>query len=134
VLKDLIADWELLVNRAILLGQEHTVFYICHLLKNIFLIEIPIADQNHLIWRKLTFFEEKILERRITGISIPTWAQLILISAGRNWRERLAFVWESLFPRPDILRQVFANSPQISVKQLYWRRFLQILGMIKAGQ
>ena len=127
------SDWEVLLNRSKMLGQEHTICYICHLLERIFNIEIPIVTPDHLIGRGLTFFEARILKRRINGISIPTWAQLIMISNGRRFRERISFFYETLFPRPEVLRQVFANSPQFSVPKLYWRRVLQMMGFGKAS-
>jgi len=125
------SDWEVLLNRSKMLGQEHTICYICHLLERIFNIEIPIVTPDHLIGRGLTFFEARILKRRINGSSIPTWAQLIMISNGRRFGERISFFYETLFPRPEVLRQVFANAPQLSVPQLYWRRVLQVMGIGK---
>jgi len=121
------SDWEALLNRAKMLGQEHTICYIGHLLERIFDIEIPIVIPDRLIGRGLTFFEARILKRRINGISIPTWAQLIMISNGKSLPERFSFFVETLFPRPEVLRQVFANAPDLSVPQLYWRRVLQVM-------
>jgi len=72
------------------------------------------------------------LNRRIEGRPIPTWAQLMMISNGRGMRERLSFFIETLFPRPEVMRQVFANTPQLSVPQLYWRRVLQLMGFSRA--
>ncbi len=127
------SDWEALLKRAKLLGQEHTICYLGYLLERIFKIAIPIVTPDHLMGRGLTFFEARILKRRIEGISIPTWAQLIMISSGRSLPERMAFLVETLFPGPEVLRQVFANAPQLSVPQLYWRRVLQVIGLGKAS-
>jgi hypothetical protein len=56
-----------------------------------------------------------------------------MISNGRRFRERLSFFYETLFPRPEVLRQVFANSPQLSVPQLYLRRVLQVIKLGKVS-
>ena len=92
---------------------------------------MPPEILSHLDDWKPNIFERKVLHKRINGHSIPTWAQLILISTGKGFYERLSFVKESLFPRPKILRQVFPNSSNLSDGQLYWKRVLQILGSFK---
>jgi hypothetical protein len=135
-IKNLVSGWELsnwksLVNRAEELGQEATLHYIIFVINNIFNLKIPPEILSYFDNWKPNIFERKVLRKRINGNSIPTWTQLILISAGKGLRERLSFVRETLFPRPKILRQVFANSPQLSVRQLYWKRVLQILGSFK---
>jgi hypothetical protein len=99
-------------------------------LNNIFNLKLPPKIRALLDEWQPNFFERKVLGLRVRGRSIPTWTQLILVSAGKGLRQRLSFVRETLFPRPKILRQVFANSPQLSVRQLYWKRLLQIFGAI----
>ena len=125
--------WEMLVGRAKILGVEHIVSYVTYLLKNIFEIKIPARSQPHLARRRLSFFERKILKRRINGTLLPVWSQMILISTGKSIKARLLFILESLFPRVEVLRQVFARSRGLSVPQLYWKRVLQIFGLTKAG-
>ncbi len=137
-IKHLIRDWdaskwETLARRAKILGTEHIVCYVSYLLQSIFEIEIPVASEARLAKRKLSLFEKKMLQRRVGGASLPAWAQLILISTGKGVKPRLLFMMESLFPKAEVLRQVFAGSQQRSVPQLYWKRVLQIFGLIKAG-
>ena len=122
------------IKRAEELGHKKTLRYILYLLTHLFDLRLPseiysFPDDN---W-KPGYIEKRILRRRIEGRSIPTWAQLIMISNGRRFRERVSFFYETLFPRPEILRQVFANYPQLSVPQLYWRRVLQVIKVIKAS-
>lgn len=125
------ADWKALVTRAEQIGQQNTLMYMLHLLTQIFKPRLPAEITAYLgAWRP-TCFERKILGRRISGDPIPTWSQLVLISAGKGMRQRLTFVRESLFPRPKILRQVFPSPANLSTRQLYWKRILQILGSFK---
>lgn len=120
-------EWDALVNRAEELGHQKTLLYILFMLTCIFDIHLP-ADISYFLnqWRP-GLLEKRMLTRRIEGRSIPTWAQLIMISNGRRFRERISFFYETLFPRPEVLRQVFANAPQLSVLRLYWRRVLQVI-------
>lgn len=124
------SDWDELVKRAEELGHKKTLRYILYLLTHLFDLKPPSGNCAILTKWKPGYLEKRILHRRIQGRSIPTWAQLMMISNGRRLRERISFFWETLFPRPEVLRQVFANSPQLSVRQLYWRRVKQVIGKI----
>jgi len=126
-------DWAALIDRADDLGHRVTLLYILYLLKNIFDIGLPAEISNFLNNWKPGFLEKVMLHRRINGRSIPSWSQLILISNGRKFGQRLSFFGETLFPRPQILRQVFANTPQLSVPQLYWKRVLQVIGIHRSN-
>lgn len=125
------SDWKALVNRAQQLGQQTTHFYMLYVLTNIFKLKLPAEISSYLDGWKPTIFERRILGRRISGSSIPTWGQLVLMSAGKGLLEKLSFVGETLFPRPKILRQVFPDSYNLSNGKLYWKRVLQILGSYK---
>ena len=124
-------DWKALVTRAEQLGQQTTLSYMLYILTNIFKLKLPAEISAYFNGWKPNTFERRILDRRISGSSIPTWSQLVLISAGKGIRERLSFVRETLFPRPKILRQVFPSPANLSDRQLYWKRVLQILGSFK---
>jgi len=126
-----LSDWQVLIKRAEELGQVSTMNYMLFVLNNIFNLKLPSKIAALLDEWQPSFFERRVLGLRVRGRSIPTWTQLILISAGKGLRQRLSFLRETLFPRSKILRQVFANSPQLSVRQLYWKRLLQILGSFK---
>jgi hypothetical protein len=121
-------DWAALIDRAGDLGHRQTLRYILYLLKNIFDIGLPAGISSFFNNWQPRFWENMMLHKRIQGRSIPTWAQLIMISNGRGFGQRFVFFCETLFPRPQVLRQVFADTPRLSVPQLYWRRVLQVMG------
>ena len=123
------SDWDALLKRAEELGHKKTLRYILYLLTHLFDLRLPSEVYSFLAKWKPGYLEKRILHRRIEGRSISTWSQLMMISNGRRMRERLAFIIETLFPRPEVLRQVFANTPQLSDRQLYWRRVLQVVGL-----
>jgi len=122
-------DWDSLLKRSEELGHKKTLLYILYLLIHIFDIRLPPEIYSFLNKWKPGFLEKRMLQRRIIGRSISTWAQLIMISNGRGFGKRCSFFCENLFPRPEVLRQVFANTPKLSVPQLYWRRVLQVMGL-----
>ena len=121
------ADWDSLIERAKELGHKKTLLYVLYLLFHIFGARLPEEIASFISSWIPGYIEKKILHRRIEGYPIPTWAQLMMISNGRKFGERMSFLYETLFPRPEVLRQVFANAPHLSVPQLYWRRMLQVI-------
>jgi len=125
------SDWEALMNRARELGQEKTVSYIFFLLLHLFDVQPPKQVRQFLERKRPHLLEKKVLAERIKGHSLPIWAPLVLFSSGKGLQKGFSLVFETLFPRPEILRQVFVDSPDRKVWQLYCMRVLQLFGMIK---
>ena len=125
-------EWEALIARAENLGIKGSVFYLSYLLRDLLDFKTPAEAQRILQKGKPNFLENMILKRRKTKKAISTWGQLFLLTSGQKFKKRLSFFIETMFPRPQILRQVFARTPDLKVWQLYWRRSLQILGLFKS--
>jgi hypothetical protein len=127
------SDWEALMNRAKELGQEKTLSYILFLLVNVFDFQLP-AEARHLMARKRPHvLEKRILGKRVTGGSLPFWAPVFLFSSGKGLRKRFTLIFESLFPRPEIMRQIFMDSPNRRLWQLYLMRVLQAIKRSKGA-
>jgi hypothetical protein len=125
------SDWDALIGRAQELGLQRTVAYICFLLSGSLNYELPSRAQQLLEGERLSLLEKRVLGQRVTGDSLPLWVPLVLFSSVKGFWKRLYFVLETLFPRPQILRQVFPNSFHWSVPHLYLKRIIQLLGMVK---
>jgi hypothetical protein len=126
------SDWEALIHRAAELRQEKTLLYIFFLLR-LFDFQLPQEASQFLQRKRLGFLEKKALEERIKRDSLPIWSPLLLISSGKGLRARFFFILETLFPRPEILRQVFPDSSNRKVWELYLKRVGQLLGFIKVS-
>ena len=124
-------DWERLGERADAMGQQKAVACILFLLANLFDYQPPLEAQIPLAKTCLNRLERMILNQRSKGHPLPQWSPLLLLSGGQGLRKRLALGFETLFPRPEILRQVFADASQLSVRQIYWKRVRQIVGAIR---
>lgn len=124
-------DWERLVHRAEDLGQKKTLMYIFFLLEQVFHFRIPRDAVELLQQNRLNSLEKEILRRRKKKGSLPLWGPVLLFSSQLGPGERLAFFFENLFPRTEILRQVFPSPPDLKPWQLYGKRSLQLLGMFK---
>jgi hypothetical protein len=77
----------------------------------------------------LSAVQRYLLRMRRKG-PLPKWSSLALLTTGHPVRQ-IEFALESMFPRPEVLRQVYAQRPDLSDRQLYGRRVRQLLGMVK---
>jgi hypothetical protein len=71
------------------------------------------------------------LRKRLNGRPLPDWAPLLLFTSGKGLTARMSFVFETLFPRPPILRQIFSATPNFKTWQLYLKRAFQLVGMVR---
>jgi len=126
------SDWEKLINRAGELGQEKTLVYIVFLLR-LFNFQLPQEAGQLLERKRLGFLEKKALETRIKKDSLPIWSPLLLVSSGKGLKARFSLILETLFPRPEILRQVFPDSRESKVWKLYLKRIAQLFGFIRVS-
>lgn len=125
-------DWDLFVTRCDELGQKRAVDYIMFLLAQLFgcraLIDVP----ERLDVKRLNRLERNILENRLHGRPLPAWSPLFLFTSGKGFFKKAAFIFENLFPRPEILRQVFANTADLKLWQLYLKRAMQLVTHVKS--
>jgi hypothetical protein len=121
-----VAEWEKLRRRARQLGQKKVLAVLVYLRQSLFGMRTPLTACEQL---NLTALDRYLLRIRKRG-PLPKWSSLALLSAGRCL-QRIEFVLESMFPRPEILRQVFAGRLDLRDWQLYGLRLRQLLGMLR---
>jgi hypothetical protein len=125
------SQWIEFIKRAAELGLENILRPIIFLLKAELGYQPSPEAQTVIKDVRPNFLEKKVLKKRKKLGALPRWSTLMLLPGGKGLRQRLAYIFEELFPRPDILRQVFAHRPGLKVWQLYWRRSLQLIGLFK---
>jgi len=125
------ADWDALVDRARLLGQQKCIAQTFFLIESLLGCQTPEEIRAKMV--PLHPMEKKVLRLRRNKESLPEWSTLILFCSGKGFRKGMIFFLETMFPRPHILRQVFAAEPGSSVIRLYTRRLLQLMGMVKSS-
>ena len=121
------AQWEGLMDRAKNLGQEKTLCFVFFLLHDRLAFPIPPVAAELMERKSFNILEKKALRGRKTGDSLPIWAPLLLFPSGKGLRTHLRFIFESAFPRPEILRQIFPSSSNVKVWRLYLKRVVQII-------
>jgi hypothetical protein len=124
-------DWEMLRTRGKELGQENAIDFSMILLTQLFDFREAVDAPKNLGFNRLNRLEKKILENRLNGRPLPTWSPMLLFTTRKGLSLKAAFIFESLFPRPEILRQVFANTPDLKIWQLYLKRALQLVSHAK---
>lgn len=123
------ADWHTLADRAEYLGLARSLAYIRYLLFRLLQFKTPAELNGFMEHYRPGTGATWLLRRRIHRHALPSWAPLILFSSRMTLREKLPFVWENLFPRLQVLRQVFPDSAQQQSWQLYLKRLAQITGI-----
>jgi Uncharacterised nucleotidyltransferase len=122
------SDWETLHNRAIEFGQGKILTYVLFLLSHL----LDYAPSEGVPWipeKRVNLIERKTLMGRVKGDSLPLWTPLFLFSSQGNLGAHLCFILETLFPRLEVLRQIFPSPPDATPWKLYLRRIFQILHM-----
>ncbi|MCJ7596537.1 MAG: nucleotidyltransferase family protein, partial [Desulfobacterales bacterium] len=120
------ADWKGLLGRAKDLGQEKTLCYLLFLLRHLFAFPLPEAARELTERKGLNILERKALRGRVKSGSLPPWAPLLLFPSGKGLRTQLLFISETLFPRPEIMRQIFPSFSGGKVWKLYLQRVAQL--------
>jgi len=69
------------------------------------------------------------LTRRATRGALPLWGPLVFFSSQSSLGSRAVSAFETLFPRPATLRQIFRDT-RTSLWRLYVRRFGQLVGWV----
>jgi hypothetical protein len=86
-----------LSNRADYLQQKRSLSYTLYLMDRIFYHKSAISS--------LSRFERGILEMKVKGKSTALTGPLMAMFCIHGFRKKLAFGWESLFPKKDIMKQ-----------------------------
>jgi hypothetical protein len=128
-----VEEWKALIDRAQELGLQKAAAQIVFLLELLLEFQLPAGIQPALQAIRLSRLEKMILRLRLTRDALPGWCQIILLPAGKGLHKRMAFIMETLYPRPEILKQVFAGSPNLKTWQLYWKRSLQLMGFPRSS-
>ena len=123
------AEWNRLMELAIRMRQERSVHQVA------FLANLLLPDAAARRYRQLASEtalgrrDRRVLTRRATKGSLPLWAPLVFFSSQSGAWNRVASTFETLFPRPPILRQIFRDD-HTSLWRLYVRRFGHLVAWV----
>ena len=123
------AEWQRLNKRAALWGQERSLAYPLYLIRRLFGVRFPLEKPMEKSGIHFGILEKYALRQRIHKKALPPWSPLVLFSTKKGLRRRLEYIFETLFPRPEILRQVFHQHSNHRPPALYLLRAAQLMSM-----
>lgn len=123
------SDWLEIAARAETAGQMKGLGYIFLALKEIG--EFPVSGRIDKFLETITFtrLERMAFNQFDSDGALPEWMPLMLVSSKASLYGRLSYYVEHLFPREEVLNQVFTCSRNASFIKLYGRRIAQLLKM-----
>lgn len=122
------ADWRQCLKRAAYLGQANIVSGALFLLRDLFGNTAAPINPDRSGMPVLSSLRKYLLKQRKKSGALAEWAPLFLFETDGGVKNRLHYQTEHLFPRPDVLRQVFPARRSGHRWLLYGMRFLQLYG------
>jgi len=125
--------WEKLIKRIRSWEQEKIVFYGLTVLKGILGLDLPGWVEQALEFRDLGAIEKYLLRLRIRGANLPEYYVLLFFFAIKGIRGKIEFFTESMFPRDEIMAQIYLTSPSRSRFHQITNRMVQTLSLLGSG-
>ena len=130
-IKNMVAGWQRvhwrnLWKRAVYLGQEKSICRVLFLIRQIFDVTPPQELSGSFKSCRQNALESKLLRKRSPGHFMPAWAPFVLFSPNIGSWKFIPYTLENLFPRPEIMRQIFPERADQKAWRLYAMRLIQI--------
>ena len=121
-------DWNLLMERAHSFNLDRSVAYCTIYLKRSMGVSIEgMGGEN------LSVLERYILRGMLKNRGLGRFGDLLFALSVRDIRHRLALLWETCFPKPDVMDQVFPNVRSRAPRLVYLLRLGQVIGYALDG-
>ena len=102
-------DWTKLIKRCRFWHQEKVVLYTLIVLEGILGFEILNEVKSELGFQKLNRIEKYLLRLKVNGFSSSEYCMALWFFAISGFRKRLEFINETLFPKQDIMDQIYSR-------------------------
>ena len=124
--------WEKVVKRAGFWQQEKTVLYALLILEGIFHQKIPDWVKARLGIERMGLMEKYLIGLKLNGFSSDRYCNALWIFTIRGFCPKVRFLAETLFPRKEIMAQIFRDEPEIGRPWLLARRTTVAFGLLWA--
>lgn len=103
-------DWITLIDRCRFWHQEKVVLYSLIILKGTLGFELPGWVETNLGFQKLNPIENHLLRLKVNGFSSSEYCMALWLFTVDGFHNRLRFFKETLFPRQDIMDQIYSQN------------------------
>jgi len=122
-------DWQQLVTLADAMAQTPSLARVAYLASLLLPHTAARSLRNLAAANPPRGLHARALRQRGRRGALPVWGPLLFFSSQRGVWGRAASILETLFPRPEVLRQVFRDA-ETSAWRLYLRRVGQLVGLV----
>ena len=119
--------WETIIERSRSWRQERVVLYALILLKGVFGFKTPLRVMHELGIHRLNTVEKHLLRLRIRGLSSDLICNLLWLMNIKGMGNRLEFLWETLFPREEVIAQVISGSLRVNQWPVFAQRLAKAM-------
>ena len=119
--------WKDMVARAQLWRQEKVVLYGLILMERIFNLNVPLWVKKNLGIQKLNILEKHLLRLKLRGFSSNELCIGLWLCNIKGTKRKLKFIGETVFPRREIMAQLFPQAPSRKMRIVYVQRILNAL-------
>jgi len=122
--------WGEMVGRARFFRQERVVLYALILVERIFDLKIPFWVKRELGIRKLGMLERHLLRLKLRGFSSNELCIGLWLCNIKGIGKKLKFIKETLFPKDEIMSQIFERSSRTTNASVYAKRIGQGISLV----
>ncbi|MDY6972824.1 MAG: nucleotidyltransferase family protein [Thermodesulfobacteriota bacterium] len=101
------ADWDLLVERARSWKQEKVTLYSLLFVEKIYDFAVPVKVKYDMRIDAMSIFERKIIRMKLRGLSSDAFYIALCLCNIEKAKDKLKFTRETVFPRKEIMSQIF---------------------------
>lgn len=119
--------WEAMVDRARFWGQESVVLYALILMESIFELKVPFRVKSALGIQRLNILEKHLLRLKLRGFSSNELCIGLWLCNIKGTKRKLEFMRETVFPRGEIMAQIFDHTSLATKRSGYVKRIRQAI-------
>ena len=124
--------WKKMIERAQCWHQERVVLYALVLLEKIFNLTVPLWVKQDLEIQRLNILEKHLLRLKLRGFSSNELCIGLWLCNIKGIGKKFKFIKETVFPRSEIMAQIFDQGPQVNKKSTYIKRTMDTI--VKLGE
>ncbi|MFC1824794.1 nucleotidyltransferase family protein [Thermodesulfobacteriota bacterium] len=123
-------SWAKLVQRTKDWRQDRVVLYALIQIEDFFGLRVPFKAKRDLGLHRLNMVEKHGLRLKIRGSSLNEFSILLSLFSVRGFGSKIKFLLENLFPRRQIMSQIFPRDTHVVKRTDYFKRLFNIATLL----